>query len=323
MPLRVRRRHRQKPRLRYSPEKIRIERKNHVRVLELVLRVHVAAERHLRRRHRRIAIHRVPLHQLRLRKLRLHLLPLRRQRRRCNRLAQEVNARAVLARLHRLRERLLEVRELAPLPAIQHLFRAVRIVQIQQRRLRHRIRLALRHRVVRVAVHLDRAERVRLHQHRNRARRERKRRRKIHRLAQDQVLGRLHVRKNRLVRLLGAPGQPGERQRSSHHLQEAAPAHRIHPLTRLPRELPLQQLVEPRRLRQIVQVLPETLAALTLQLRPHLGQRQPCRRNRRHHLRGVVRCSLFPVPCLCRLHRWHVSQLVNSFGGRIWYCAVK
>ena len=34
-----------------------------------------------------------------------------------------------------------------------------------------------------------------------------------------------------------------------------------------------------------------------------------------------VPCLLFPVPCL--VHRWHVSQLVSSFGGRIWYCAVR
>ncbi len=198
--------------------------------------------------------------------------------------------------------------------------------------------------MVRIAVHLDRPERVRLHQHRDRARRKRVRRRKIHRLAQDQILGRLHIRKDRLIRLLGAPGEPGQSQRGAHHLQEAAPADRIHPLARacLPRELLFQHLVEARRLRQFVQVLPEALARLALQLRAHLGQRQPSlvaaptsichsvaqrrnllfqrarRRNRGHQLS----LRLHPV-LACLLHRWHVSQLVISLGGRMWYCAVK
>ena len=169
-----------------------------------------------------------------------------------------------------------------------------------------------------IAVHLDRPERVRLHQHRDRARRERKRRRKIHRLAQDQILRRLHVRKDRLVRLLGASGQPGQRQRSSHHLQEAAPAHRIHPLACLPRKLPLQHLVKSRRLRQLVQVLPEALAVLALELRAHLSQRQlspaqsPSPAPRSLFPRAPVPCSLPVVVFIGGMSR---SSSARSVGG--------
>ena len=178
--------------------------------------------------------------------------------------------------------------------------------------------------MVGIAVHLDRPERVRLHQHRNRARGERMRRRKIHRLAQDQVLGRLHVGEDRLVRLLGASGQPGQRQRRAHHLQEAAPADRIHPLTGLPRELALQHLVE---CRASPPARPGSSRSACRSGRPAWRAPRPASalagRNRRHQLRAVASCSVFPVLCLCLLHRWHVSQLVSSLGGRMWYCAVR
>ncbi len=80
--------------------------------------------------------------------------------------------------------------------------------------------------------------------------RERMRRSKVHRLAENQILRRLHIRKDRLIRLLRASRQPGQRKRRAHHLQKAAPAHRIDPLarlrTRLPRKLLGQHRVEAR-----------------------------------------------------------------------------
>ena len=163
---------------------------------------------------------------------------------------------------------------------MQHMLRAVGIVQIQQRRLGKRVRLALRHRMLRIAIHLDRPERIRLHQHRNRARRERIRRRKVHRLAQHQVLRLLDVRIDRLIRLLGATREPSQRQRRAHHLQKSAPADRIDPLARarLPRKLLAHQLVERRRLRQLIQILPEAPPRLAVQLRADLSQRHLCRR---------------------------------------------
>ena len=65
MPLRIRRRQRQEARMRDPAQEIRIQRQNHIRILQLVLRVRITAKRRLRGRHRRIAIHRLPLHQLR------------------------------------------------------------------------------------------------------------------------------------------------------------------------------------------------------------------------------------------------------------------
>ena len=55
---------------------------------------------------------------------------------------------------------------------------------------------------------------------------------KVHRLAQDQVFRLLDVGIDRLIRLLGAASQSGQRQRRAHHLQEAAPRYRIDPLGR-------------------------------------------------------------------------------------------
>ena len=217
---------------------------------------------------------------------------------------------------------------------MQHMLRAVRIVQIQQRRLRKRIRLALRHRVLRIALQLDRPERIRLHQHRNRARRERIRRRKVHRLAENQVLGLLDVREDRLVRLLRATRQSSQRQRSAHHLQEPAPAHRIDPLVRssLPWELLAHQLLELRRIRQLIQVLPEATPRLAIQLGANLRQRHLRRCNLRHHHGLCCRCFHLSHRLVCSIprrlqsglhHRWHVSQLDSCSGLRMWYCAVR
>ena len=67
------------------------------------------------------------------------------------------------------------------------------------------------------------------------------RRGKVHRLAQNQIFRRLDVRINRLVGLLGATGQPGQRHRRAHQLQEAAPRNRIDPLLRRRRKLALHR----------------------------------------------------------------------------------
>ena len=102
-------------------KKIRIERQNDIRLFELVLRISVAAKRSLRSSARRVLIHRLPLHQLRRGILRLHLLPLRRERRRSDCLAQEINPRATRALLRRRREperTVAHARASAQLPAV-------------------------------------------------------------------------------------------------------------------------------------------------------------------------------------------------------------
>ncbi len=336
VPLGVGRSHGQKSGLRDAAQEVRVEREDYVRVLKLVLRVHVAAKRRLGRGARRVAIHRLPLHQLRRRKLCLRLMPLRGQRWRSDGLAEEDNPFAAVRLLHGRRKRRLKIRPLAGLPAQAHLLRAVRIVQIEKRSLGERVGLALRHWVVGISIHLDGAECVRLHQHRDGPGGKWERRGEVHRLAEDEVLGLLHVGEDRLIGLLGASRKPGQRKRRAHHLEKSAAADRIRPLAGRasgnPGKLRLQHLVEGGRLGQLVQVLPEALAALAVEPGANLGQRQLChvfipdrdrpvvcvrRRNRGHKLRAGLRglhCGL-----ACRLHRWHVSQLVSSLGGRMWY----
>ena len=336
MPLGVRRGHGQKSGLRDSAQEVRVEREDYVRVFEPVLHIQVAAKRGLRRGARRVAIHRLPLHKPRLRKLRLRLCPLRGKRGRGDRLAEEINSFAAVRLLYRRRKRLLEIRPLAGLPAQAHLLRAVGIVQIEKRGLRECVGLALRHWVVGISIHLDGAERVRLHQHRDRARRKWEGRGEVHGLAEDEVLGLLDVGEDRLIGLLGASRKPGERKGCAHHLEKSAAADPVRPLAGRASgnagKLRLQHLVEGGRLGQLVQVLPEALALLAVELRAHLGQRQFCyvfipdrdrpvvrvrRRNRGHKLR--TRWPGLHSGLACRLHRWHVSQLLSSLGGRMWY----
>jgi hypothetical protein len=59
------------------------------------------------------------------------------------------------------------------------------------------------------------------------------RRSKVVRLAQNQIFRLLDVGIDRLIRLLGATGQAGQRHRRAHQLHEAAPRNRIDPLLRL------------------------------------------------------------------------------------------
>ena len=93
---------------RRAAQKIRIQRHNHVRLIQPVLRVHEAPKRLLRRRVVVVPVHRLILHQLRLRIILLRLLPLCSQRRRGHRPAQEIQslpARRLLVRQHRAERR--------------------------------------------------------------------------------------------------------------------------------------------------------------------------------------------------------------------------
>ncbi len=75
-----------------AAQEIRIQRNNHIGLIQLVLRVDIIAKRLLRRGVMIVAIHRVVLHQLRLRIILLRLLPLRRQRRRGHGRRQEIQS---------------------------------------------------------------------------------------------------------------------------------------------------------------------------------------------------------------------------------------
>ena len=211
------------------------------------------------------------------------------------------------------------------------MLRTVRIVQVQQRRLRKRVRLALRHRVLRIAVHLDRPERVRLDQHRNRARRERIRRRKVHRLAQDQILGLLHVGKIGSSGCLVQPARPASAsdapitfrkpRRDTASTHSPAPACRgnssLHHLLERRASPPARRGSS----RSACRVLPSSFARTSASV-IFAGAI------------AVTTCALSSAVTLsqpsslrflfaCRLHRWHVSQLESSFGVRMWYCAVR
>ncbi len=188
------------------------------------------------------------------------------------------------------------------------MLRPVRVVEIQNGSLREGVRRPLIVGVLRVAVDLDRPELVRLDQSRNRARSKRMRRGKIIRFAQDQVLGRLDVGIDRLVRLLGAPGKAGQRHRRSHQLHEPPARYRVHPLLRRGGKLPLHRRFELRCPLKLVDRTPVSFALRALQLRAHLGQRQ----------RDVLRFMpvlVHTVPLSA--HRWQTSQLARSLGVRI------
>src|SRR6185437_12699523 len=174
------------------------------------------------------------------------------------------------------------------------MLRAVRVIEPKKRALRKRIRAALRHRVLRIAIHLDGAEGVRLDQYRNRTGRKRMSAGKEHRAAKNKVLWLLYVGKNRLIRLLRATRESRQRKACTHHLQEAAPRDGVNPLasTRLPRKLLLHELMELRRLCQLIQILPEAPPGLAVELRPNLRKRHLLPRSRRDRCNNLSRRSI-------------------------------
>ena len=285
-----------------AAQEIRIERDNHVRLIQVILRVDELAESLLRRRIVVVAVDRVVLRKLRLRIILLPLLPLRRHRRRGHRRAQEVEtlpAARLLVRQHAAKRR--QKRPPVPrLAAIHHVLRPVRIVHIQQRRLRDRVRPAADIGMLRIPIDLNRPVRRTLDQHRHCARRKRKRRGKIIRLAQRQIRRRRDVGINRLIRLLGATRQASQRHRRAHHLQKTAPRNRIDPLRRLRRKFLVHQLSKIRRIRQLIHRPPELLALLIRQLLPHSGKRHLLRLNLHQilctHFRLHILRARCPVP---------------------------
>ena len=251
-----------------AAEEVGVQREDHVRVGEVVLRVVVVAEGGLGGGAGGVVVHRLVLHELGLRILRLHLLPLRGERGRGDGLGEEVDAFAGSGLGDGAGELLLELGELGLLAAEARMLRAVGIVEVEQRALREGVAAALRSGVLGIAFELDGAEGFALDQHRNRAGGERMRRRKVHRPAEDEVLRLLDVGEDRLVGLLGAAGESGQREARAHDLEEAAAADGVHPLAGggLAGKLLLHQLLEGGRSGQLIQVLPEALAGLAFEL---------------------------------------------------------
>ena len=127
--------------------------------------------------------------------------------------------------------------------------------------------------VLGIAINLDGPELVALNQQRHRAGCKRMRRGKVHGLAQNQIFRRLDVGINWLVRLFGATSQTGQRQRSAHHLKEAAPRDGIDPLLRGRRKLALHCGLKFGRVGQLIERAPILLALRALQLAAHLFER--------------------------------------------------
>ena len=76
--------------------------------------------------------------------------------------------------------------------------------------------------VVGIAIDLDGAELIALDEQRHAAGRQRMHAGKVVRLAEQQIFRRLDVGIDRLVGLLGATGQTGQRHGCAHDLEEAA-----------------------------------------------------------------------------------------------------
>ena len=299
-----------KSRISCARNEIRIQRNNHIGAAQVILNIHAACEKCSSERG-------IVLHQLRLRPRLLHFAPLPRQRGRRDGRAQEVDAGSILGRSNFVAQRLGKLRPLATLTAIGDVLRAVGIVQVEQRALRIRIGAAMVVGVLRIAVDLDRPELVALDQQRHSARGERMRRGKVHRLAENQILRRLDVGINRLIGLLGATGQARESHRRAHQFEEAAPRNRIDPLLRRRGKLALHRSLKFLVLASSSSERQYFLPFVPAQLAPH--------RLKRHGLgqpgagNSAACCSIGLSTLLSRFaHRWHTSQLVRSFGVRMW-----
>jgi len=177
---------------------------------------------------------------------------------------------------------------------------AVRIVEVEDRSLDHRVGAAAARRMLLVAFDLGRPAHVALAQHAEAVALVRRGGGEEERLAGDDVLGLAHVGDDLLRRLLVAGHQAGERQRGAGQLEEAA-AVDVAPFRRLARKFALQHVDEARRLRQLVHAAPEIRAFCAFEPGAHVLRR------------GAVLLGLRESVHRYRLvlsdQRWQVEQL--------------
>ena len=321
-------------------EEVRVERDDHIRILQPILSVVVITESSLRGRVGRIAVDRVPLQPLGVGIFLLRRFPLRRQGRRGHGVAQDVEAGAsacLLVGQHGAEDSE-KSSKLTDFSTADHSLRAVRIVKIEQGALGQRIGGAAVNRVIRIAVHFDRPVSVALDQDRHRAGVEGHSRGKIHRTTEYQIFGFLDVRIDRFIRLLGTAGKPSQGERSAHDLEESAPRDGIDPLRSLRGKFTLHHLPEGRRVGQLVHAAPVGLSRLAGKFGPGSVERKclvilalavdrlVC------HVRfasslvkrlRILQVLLTGLGRACLAHRWQVSQLLSSWGVRMWYCWVR
>ena len=122
--------------------------------------------------------------------------------------------------------------------------RAVGVVEGEDRRLREDVGAAAGGRMIGIAFDLGRAALVALDQQAGGDAAERHGGGEEQRLAGHDVLRLPHVRHDQLVGLARAAGDPGQRQRRAHQLQEAATADRVVPLRGVRRELAVEEVLE-------------------------------------------------------------------------------
>ena len=255
-------------------QEVGIQRNHHVRVAEIVIRVDRLSECLHGRGARAVRPRGLPLMPLGGRIQFLDGAQLLRHARRSDRLGENADARAVLALL--LRQRIAQgARVLAPgtdLAVEAERLRSVGIVKLQNRGLRIGIACAQRGGVFGVALHLGGPALVAFHQHSVGDAVQRRRGSEEQRAPRNQVFRLAHVRHDVFGGLARAGSHAGQCQRRAHQLQKIAPAlHRVFilaPADCLAGELALQQILELRRCRQVVQAAPVIAPASAFQPGP-------------------------------------------------------
>ena len=294
-------------------EEVSIERDDDIRVLQPVLRVTKFAEGGFGGCVGGVAVDRIPLHPLGVGIGLLRGLPLGCQRRGGHGIAEDVKSCAAACFFvgQQGAEGGKEGSELTRFAAREDALRAIGIIEVQQGTLGQGIRSAAIERVLGIAIYFDRPVGVALDQQRHRTGIERHGGSEVNGTAKNQVFGFLNVGVNLFVGLFGATRETGQGERSTHDLKEAATRCGVNPFGSLRRKLALQCFAEGRSIGQLIHAAPIGFAGLAGE--PGSGG---CERGR--SVLGFV-CHV----CFALAHRWHVSQLLNSWGVRMWYCWVR
>ena len=310
-----------------AAEKIRIQRQDHIRFFRTINRVDVVSKRQLPSFAPAVADRRFPLVPFGLRIQGQQRLDLRRQRRRSDNTGQNAETGAI-SELHPRGDGLRAVLEFRPSVNFAKpggRLRAIRIVKIQNGSLRECIRCAQARRVIQIAFDLGRPSFMAFYEQSDSVRPEWHHRSVKLRLAKNQAVRLLHVRHKVLLGSAAAPGEPGQRERGRHELQEIPAVHALVPFGgRQARKFAVQQLFKFRILGELLERAPILLAGIRLHLGAHCVQIQ------RRFLRQYALCVITAIVRVFVLfwlahvlhYRWHVEQLTNSSVVRILYSAL-
>ena len=268
--------------------------------IQAVLRLHRPAEGEHRPRPRGVTPGGLPLVPLRAGEFGEEALDLRGESGRRDGLGEQPDPRplerplSVEGRLHAREER----PPRKDLADVGEGLRAVGIVEVEDRRLPAGVGGAEARRVVGVAFDLGGTAEVALDEDALGVAAVEDRGGEEERASGDHVLRRLHVGDDLLLRLAGAAGEAGERQRSAHQRQELPAAEGIVEERGLFGELAPEHLLDRRVAGELLQALPVRPPSRAFQTATHPRQ-----------LHG----NAFDVVVRVARHRWHVEQLV-----RVW-----